>query len=234
MTNRTVLRLAGLAAAIAAAPGAIAAQQLAGGVIVTPYMGVYVPTTDIAKAGVSAGGVTLNASIKHQTALVSGLNVSYWLTDRLGLEGGAAYTKSGIGGKIVAQDASGTSTDIGSQYAHVWLGTAKLMIQLLPQTSDFNLRFGFGPAIISRAGSAYASDAEGKITGKTDLGAAMSLCSRIPVASNIAVRLRAEDYLYQGKLGFKSSVNSADNFGFDSRFQHDLVFTAGLQLFLNR
>ena len=234
MTHRTVLRLAGLAAAFAAAPGAIAAQQLAGGVVVTPYMGVYVPTTDIAKAGANAGGASLNASIKHQTALVSGVNVSYWLTDRFGIEGGAAYTKSGISGKMVAEDASGVATEIGSQYAHVWLGTAKVMVQLLPQTSDFNLRFGFGPAIISRAGSAYASDAEGKVTGKTDLGAAMSLCTRVPVASNVAIRLRAEDYMYQGKIGFKSSVNSADNFAFDSRFQHDLVFAAGLQLFLNR
>ena len=234
MTNRTVLRLAGLAAVILGAPGTIVAQQLAGGVIVTPYMGVYVPTTDIVKASVSAGGSSVSGSIKHETALVSGLNVSYWLTDRFGLEGGAAYTKSGISGKLLAQDPTGTAAVTGSQYAHVWLGSAKVMVQLLPQTSDFNLRFGFGPAIISRAGSAYASDAEGRVTGKTDLGAAMSLCSRVAVGSNVAIRLRAEDYMYQGKLGFKSSVNPADNFNFDSRFQHDLVFTAGLQLFLNR
>jgi outer membrane protein W len=234
MSGRVVRRLAGLAAVVAVAPGVLGAQQLADKIVVTPYMGVYVPTNDIAKIGVGAGAASLTANIKHQTALVGGLNLSYWLTDRVGIEGGAAYTKSGIKGNLLVEQPGGTVAETGSQYAHVWLGSAKLMLQVLPQTSDFNLRLGFGPAIISRAGSAYGSDAQLKVTGKTDIGAALSLCSRVPVSSNVSVRLRAEDYMYSGKLGFKSAVTPADNFTFDSRFQHDLVFSAGLQLFLNR
>ena len=234
MSGRAVLRLFGLTAAVAVAPGAIAAQQIGGGIIVTPYMGVYVPTNDIAAVAVSEGGSSLRSSIKHQTALVSGLNVSYWLSNHLGVEAGGAYTKSGINASATLDDGTGPIAATGSQYAHVWLGSAKLMVQWMSQTSNLNFRLGLGPAIVSRAGAAYASDAESKITGKTDVGGVVSLCSRLPVSNLIAIRLRAEDYMYKGKLGYESTTTPSDNFTFDSRFQHDLVFTAGLQLFLNR
>ncbi|HSQ30316.1 MAG TPA: hypothetical protein VLN49_10725 [Gemmatimonadaceae bacterium] len=232
MRSRNVLRLASLAVAVAAAPGGLAAQ-LAGGVIVTPYAGVYVPTNDIISFGVNRAGAT-TANVKHETAFLSGVNLSYWLTDRIGLEGGAAYTKSGVKGNLLVENTGGGTFQSATEYAHIWLGSAKMMVQLLPQASDFNLRLGFGPAIVSRAGKAYSSDSEGKVTGKTDIGGVVSLCSRLPVSSMVSVRLRAEDYMYSGKIGYKSSVSPADNLSFDSRFQHDLVFSAGLQLFLNK
>ncbi len=232
MRSRNMLRLASLGIALAVVPGVVAAQ-MAGGVIVTPYAGVYVPTNDIIGVGVSrAGANTMN--IKHQTAFLSGVNLSYWLTDRIGLEGGAAYTKSGVKGNLLVENTGGSTFQSATEYAHIWLGSAKMMVQLLPQASDFNLRLGFGPAIVSRAGKAYSSDSEGKVTGKTDIGGVLSLCSRLPVSNMVSVRLRAEDYMYSGKIGYKSSVSPADNLSFDSRFQHDLVFSAGLQLFLNR
>ena len=234
MRSHIVLRLASVSIALAAVPGVAATQQLAGGVIVTPYMGVYVPTNDFAKVGVTTSGQAVTGNIKHQAALVSGLNLSYWMTDRLGIEGGAAYTKSGVTGSLLVPSAGGTIQRNGSQYAHVWLGSAKLMMQLMPRESEFNLRLGVGPAIISRAGKAYAGNFEGKMTGATDIGAALSLCSRIPVASNIGLRLRAEDYMYSGKLGYESATTGVDNFKFNSRFQNDLVFSAGLQLLLNK
>lgn len=232
MRSRNVLRLASLAVAFAAAPGGLAAQ-LAGGVIVTPYAGVYVPTNDIISTGVNRAGMT-TANVKHETAFLSGVNMSYWLTDRIGLEGGAAYTKSGVKGNLLVENTGGSTFEKATEYAHIWLGSAKVMVQLLPQTSDFNLRLGFGPAIVSRAGKAYTSDSEGKVTGKTDIGGVLSLCSRVPVSNMVSVRLRAEDYMYSGKIGYKSSVSPTDNLTFNSRFQHDLVFSAGLQLFLNK
>jgi len=232
MRSPNVLRLASLAIAVAAAPGGLAAQS-AGGVIVTPYAGVYVPTNDIVSVGVSRAGLTA-ANVKHETAFLSGVNVSYWLTDRLGLEGGAAYTKSGVKGNLLVENTGGSTFETATEYAHIWLGSAKMMVQLLPRTSEFNLRLGLGPAIVSRAGKAYTSDSEGKVTGKTDIGGVLSLCSRMPLSKMVSVRLRAEDYMYSGKIGYKSSVSPTESLNFDSRFQHDLVFSAGLQLFLNK
>ena len=232
MRSPNVLRLASLAIAVAAAPGGLAAQ-VAGGVIVTPYAGVYVPTNDIVSVAVSRSGAAA-ANVKHETAFLSGVNVSYWLTDRIGLEGGAAYTKSGVKGNLLVENTGGSTFETATEYAHIWLGSAKMMVQLLPRTSEFNLRLGLGPAIVSRAGKAYTSDSEGKVTGKTDIGGVLSLCSRMPLSKMVSVRLRAEDYMYSGKIGYKSSVSPTESLNFDSRFQHDLVFSAGLQLFLNK
>ena len=231
MRNRIVLRLASVGIALAALLAVVVAQ-MAGGIVVTPYAGVYVPTSDIIGAGVNrVGATTLNA--KQQPALLSGVTMSYWLTNRIGLEGGAAYTKSGVKGNLLVEN-SGGSFVTASEYSHVWLGSAKMMVQLLPPTSDYNLRLGFGPAIVSRAGKAYSSDNQGKVTGKTDIGGVLSLCSRLPVSKMISVRLRAEDYMYSAKIGYKSSISPTNNLAFDSRFQNDLVFSAGLQLFLNK
>lgn len=233
MSSRNVLRLATLGVALAALPTVVAAQ-LGGGIVVTPYAGIYVPTNDIVQAGTTRTGSTVVAGIKHQPSFVSGATLSYWITDRIGIEGGAAYAKSGVKGKMMVEETGGNAWVQASEYAHVWLGSAKVMAQLLPQESEFNLRLGLGPAIISRAGKAYSSDSEGKVTGKTDIGGVVSLCSRLPLTSKIGLRLRAEDYMYSGKIGYKSSVSGGDNIAFDSRFQNDLVFSAGLQLFLNR
>src|SRR5512146_2296362 len=231
MRSRNVLRLASLGIALAAVPGVVAAQ-LSGGVVVTPYAGVYVPTNDIISFGLNRAGAT-TANVKHETAFLSGVSLSYSLTDRIGLEGGAAYTKSGVKGNLLVENTGGSTFQQASEYAHVWLGSAKMMVQLLPPTSDFNLRLGFGPSIISHAGTAYTSDSQGKVTGRTDIGGVLSLCTRLPMSNTFALRLRAEDYMYSGKIGFKSTVSPTDNINFDSRFQHDLVFSAGLQLFLN-
>lgn len=231
MRAHPFFRLASLAGAIAVVPS-LASAQLAGGVVVTPYIGAYTPTNDIVKFGTTAGGISLNASAKHQTAAAFGANLSYWFNDRFAIEGGGAYAASHLRASALISE-PGVPSSPETEYAHVWLGTAKVMMQLLPAESGFNLRFGVGPAIISRGGTAY-KDTEGKVTGLTDFGAAFSLCSRIPVMSNVAVRLRAEDYMYNAKLGWESSVDPAQNMTFNSRLQNDFVFSAGLQLFLNR
>ena len=51
---------------------------------------------------------------------------------------------------------------------------------------------------------------------------------------NFAVRLRAEDYVYQAKLGFQSNVNPSDNIVLDERRHNDLVFSLWFQVFLYR
>jgi hypothetical protein len=112
----------------------------------------------------------------------------------------------------------------------VWLGSVKLMTQLLPSTSRFNLRFGVGPAVISHGGEAYKADSKGEMTGLTDLGAALSLCTRLPLTSSISLRLRAENYLYQAKLGYDDRIVRSNDISFDSKLQNDLMFWVGLQL----
>lgn len=114
------------------------------------------------------------------------------------------------------------------------IGTAKLMLALFPATADFQLRLGFGPAVISRVGSAYNSRADGQFTGLTDFGGAVSLCTKVPIGQEMALRFRVEHFMYQAQLGWKDYVNPAGNFSFDKRFQHDVVLSTGLQIGLPR
>ena len=226
-------RLAALTGVIAVVP-AFASAQLAGRVVVTPYIGAYLPTDHVARIGRTPDGTTLTVDAKQQTAMAFGANVSYWLNDHLAIEGGSAYTASGLRSSVALDEPAGVASAGQKENAHVWLGSVKLMMQMLPDESAFNMRFGVGPAVISHGGSAYAGNADGKITGLTDYGAAISLCTRISLMEHVALRLRGENYMYYSKMGWKSNLDPTKDFSFDSRMQHDFVLSAGLQLFLNR
>lgn len=233
MRAHPFFRLASLAGAIAVVPS-LASAQLAGGVVVTPYIGVYTPTNQIARTGSTPQGASLTADAKHQAAAAFGANVSYWFTDRFAIEGGGVYTSSNLKSLATINDPGVITSATQTQNAHVWLGSAKVMVQMLPTESDFNVRFGVGPAIISRGGSAYKANSDGQITGLTDYGAAVSLCTRLAFTPDFGIRLRAEDYMYYSGMGWRSATNPAENSSFDSRMQHDFIFSVGLQLSLNR
>ena len=209
-------RLLGLATAIAALAlmPRVTAAQLNQAVILTPYAGAFVPTNDLASGPVVG---------KQQAAIVYGVNASAWMSDRFALEAGAAYAMSNTTGTFRTLQPSATRD------AHVWLGSLKLMTQLLPPQSKYNLRFGIGPALVTRSGKAFQADANGEVSGLTDIGAAMSLCTRIPLKDNVGLRLRAENFLYQAKLRYDSRVARANDLLFPSKVQNDLVFSIGFQ-----
>lgn len=223
--GRTIVRLAAISIAVVILP-TIGSAQLGGKFVLTPYVGVYSPANDIAQVGGQM-------SAKHESSAAYGANLSYWMTDRWGFELGGAYSGSGLRSSGAVSDPSGPSSRAETEGAHIALGSARMMVQLLPAMSDVNLRLGFGPAIISRGGAAYAADADGRITGLTDLGAAISLCSRLNFTQTLGVRVRVEDYVYQGRLGWRAT-NPSESFTLPEKTQHDFVISAGLQLFLNR
>jgi outer membrane protein W len=232
---RTVrfVALAGVVAAAVIAP-ATARGQLAGKFVVTPYVGAYLPTNDVAKVGLAGSGMSVDAALKHEAAGAFGVNASYWLNDRLAVEGGVLYAGSHLKGSLLTNDNGALDAGTLTQHANVWLGSTKLMLQVLPPESIFNLRFGIGPAIINRSGTAYAADVNEKVTGLTNFGAAMSLCTRLALSPNLGVRLRVENYMYRAKIGYENSLTPSNNYSFDGRMQNDFVVSAGLQIFLNR
>ena len=223
-------RVAGLAVIV---PGLVGAQ-LAHSVVVTPYAGLYAPSTELGAISASAAGTSASLKFKHQTAAAFGANVSYWLTERFAIEGGAAYVGSDLKGWGTFSEPGSFTSGSETQDAHLFLGSAKMMVQLLPAESQFNLRFGVGPAIIARGGTAYKEEDGAKMTGLTNYGGVMSLCSRFSLTRTVALRLRAEDYIYQSKIGFRDAFDPSNNFDLDKKMQHDFVLSAGLQLFMNR
>jgi hypothetical protein len=208
-----------------AAPS-MAVAQLSGSVIFTPLVGAFVPTNDISAAQVVNHGIARAVRARQQPGMAMGATGSVWMTDRLGVEIGALYAPSRLKGIATENQTGLTVTD--KQGTNVWLSSAKLMLQMLPATSSYNLRLGLGPAVIHRGGSAFDIDADGQFDGLTDVGAAMSLCTRIALTNSLGLRLRAENFLYQSKLGFESRA-AGGNIAYDSRLQNDMVFSIGLQ-----
>lgn len=193
--------------------------------VFTPYIGAYVPTADLTRFNATDGSETLIGKIKHDNSVALGGNLSYWFAERMGVEFGGAYAWS---------HASITSDFVSfDDDAYILMGTAKMMFALLPPTGDMQLRFGVGPAIINRGGTAYEEDEEGKVRGLTNVGGAASLCTRIPLTSRLSLRLRAEDYIYQSRLSFRDAAPGT-NVRYDRKMQNDLVLSAGLQIGFTR
>lgn len=196
-------------------------------IVLTPYAGVFVPATRVAQIRSDMGGIDHVIGIKQQSALAVGANVSYWFSNRTGLEVGGAWAFSD------AQPTSGFASVVpGSlnttESARVLFASAKMMVNLIPFSERRALRFGIGPAIVSHGGNAYDSSLGGKFTNLTDIGGAVSLCSRLPLTDFFSLRLRAESFIYSSKPRFESA--SGGNVDFAGRIQNDFIFSAGLQM----
>jgi hypothetical protein len=203
----------------------------------TPYVGVFVPAAKLAQVNQTVAGTSFGGTLEHKTGFAIGATGSYWMTDRIGFEVGGAYALSDGRAAMTVNDESQGITDISAgENARVIFGAAKLMFGILPIGEDAQLRLGVGPAIVNRGGDAFKlqSDAEGKFTGLTNVGGAVSLCTRIPLTRLLAVRLRAEDVMYQSHLKFKSNSGPDESFDFDKKFQNDFILSAGLQIGFRR
>ncbi len=230
----SVARKAATLAAITAVLPLTALAQPLGKIVVTPYVGVFAPNTALAEAKHTDGSGAVASRIEQRNALALGATGAYWFAPRASMEVGALYAWSDVRSKFVLNQPGAFETFYEARNAGVFIGTAKLMVGLFPATSDFQLRLGFGPALIAHVGSAYNRGADGSITGRTTVGGAVSLCTKVPIASRMALRLRVEDYMYQARLGWKDMSDPAANFKFARRFQQDFVLSTGLQIGLMR
>lgn len=199
-------------------------------IVVTPYAGVFLPAARVAETRIDVGGAMKLAGMKQQTAFASGLSASYSFNTFAGLEVNGVWAFSdAIMSPALAGAVPGLSVSRHAS-ARVIMGSAKLMINLLPITERAALRLGVGPAIISRGGSAYTANGSGEFRGLTSPGGTISLCSRIPMTDFLAIRLRAENYMYSSNLTFRTSANPSETFTFGSQLQNDFIFSAGLQM----
>lgn len=203
-----------------------ASPQLAGSVVFTPYAGAFAPANQL------ANGLSSQVVGRQKASSAFGANLSYWLNERMAIEGGAAYAMSDIKWSGVVGESGNYLNETVTRNAHVWMGSAKMMFQLFPEGSEYNVRFGAGPALITRSGPAFKPD-NGTFSGLTDIGAAFSLCTRFSITPNFGVRLRAEDYLYRSDLAFMGNA-ATDKLNLGSKMQHDFILSTGLQIFLSR
>jgi Outer membrane protein beta-barrel domain len=213
-------RSLGLASAICLVPALSAWAQL---VEVAPFVGVVAPLSNVIEQedplfGELAGG--------HEVGPMFGGRVTLWFTDRLGLEGHAAYALSD--GRVEQNGEPMECADLGFPDdcldASIFFGAAKLLYQLGRPDGLVLAHIGGGPAVIDRSGNAY----DGYEEGRTDIGAVLNLGVSFKVAPRISIRVDAEDYISSAKFTDRGGNET------DSELQNDLTVTAGVRFAVGR
>jgi hypothetical protein len=200
-----------------ASPFSASAQQ----VEITPFVGVVAPLSNLVEEGDPVQG---DFTASHGVGPVFGARATVWLTDRVGLEGQAAYALSD--GEVEQNGEAVGCADVGLAEdcldASIFFGAAKVVYRLGRPNAPVLAHLGGGPAVISRSGNAY--DSFGIEEGKTDIGGLVNLGVSFRVSPRVFIRVDAEDYISSAKF---TNFSGAET---DSKLQNDLTITAGVQI----
>ena len=161
--------------ATAAAPSA-AAQ---GGVELTPWAGVYVPTSNSFS--------TLTDDFTRDVSVIGGARLTFWGTGHLGFEVTGGYAPAKVGGETINE----TNTNL-------LLANARLLLALTPVTNKVGVFVGGGGSLLTRGRNTFDDD-----RSSTDLGGTLGLGFRFGGGDNsrVGFRVDIEDYLYNGDFG---------------------------------
>ena len=174
---------------IAIVPGLIAATIVAtatapsaaaqGGVELTPWAGIYVPTSNSFS--------TITNDFKRDVSVIGGARLTFWGSGHLGFEATGGYAPAKVGGETVNE----TSTNL-------LVANARLLLALTPVTSSVGVFVGGGGALLTRGRNTFDDD-----RSSTDLGGTVGLGFRFGGGDNnrVGFRLDIEDYLYNGDFG---------------------------------
>jgi hypothetical protein len=159
-----------------AAPSA-AAQ---GGVELTPWAGVYIPTSNSINA--------LDENIERDVSVAGGARLTFWGTGRLGFEATGGYAPAKIGNETINETGN---TDL-------LLASGRLLLALSPVDNSVGFYIAGGPALLARGSNPFDDDRSG-----TDIGGVLGLGFRFGGGDDnrIGFRIDLEDYLYNGDFG---------------------------------
>lgn len=224
-TRKATLRAAALAlvATVGLATGAGAQWR------VTAFGGVYTPTNDVGNMSETVGGTTGTVALKHQTGFTVGLNANRWFAESFGFEGTFAYVNSDA--KTTAS-LTGDLPISGSQSygGDLYIGAAKLLYGITPHTSPQLFYVSGGPAVIGASGSAYNAQNGIKTDRSTSFGGVLGVGARLHMTDLLCLKLGADDYMYNAHIKMYDTTDPTSRIDFGSKFQNDLVFSAGVSL----
>jgi hypothetical protein len=175
---------------IAAMPGLAAAALLSttlttpaaaqGGVELTPWAGVYIPTSN------SVGA--LDQDIERDVSVAGGARLTFWGSGRLGFEATGGYAPAKIGDETINETGN---TDL-------LLASGRLLLALSPVNSSVGFYLAGGPALLARGSNPFDDD-----RSSTDIGGVLGLGFRFGGGDDnrVGFRLDLEDYLYNGDFG---------------------------------
>lgn len=172
---------------------AFSQPALAQRVSLSPTIGVYIPTSELAKA---ANG----EEFKQEVALAVGGRLGLNFSPRFGIVTSVSYVPSNLRFNFNQEE---TTTD-----ANLLFGTARATVYVIPTTSPVWLNLNGGASLIKRSGEAY-EEAE----DKTDVGGVVGATVGFNLGGFLSFYVAAEDYIYgtrfveAGTLEEKSTQN---------------------------
>ena len=166
---------------VAAMVGSVAARPAAaqGGVELTPWAGVYIPTSN--------SFTTFTDDFSRDVSVIGGARLTFWGNGHLGFEVTGGYAPAKVGGETVNE----TSTNL-------LVANARLLLALTPVTSKVGVFVGGGGSLLTRGRNTFDDD-----RSSTDLGGTLGLGFRFGGGENsrVGFRIDIEDYLYNGDFG---------------------------------
>jgi hypothetical protein len=180
MSIKLLKLTSGLAAAAIVATTAASPVAAQGGVELTPWAGVYVPTSN------SVG--SLGQDISRDVSVIGGARVSFWGTGHLGFEVSGGYAPAKIGDETINETGN----------TNMLLADGRLLLALSPVSSKVGFFLAGGPAILVRGKNPFDND-----RSSTDIGGVVGLGLRFGGGDNnrVGFRIDLEDYLYNGDFG---------------------------------
>jgi outer membrane protein with beta-barrel domain len=150
-----------------------------GGVELTPWAGIYVPTSNSFS--------TITDDFKRDVSVIGGARLTFWGSGHLGFEVTGGYAPARVGGETVNE----TNTNL-------LVANARLLLALTPVTSSVGVYVGGGGALLTRGRNTFDDD-----RSNTDLGGTLGLGFRFGGGDDnrVGFRLDIEDYLYNGDFG---------------------------------
>jgi hypothetical protein len=174
---------------MATVPGVVVATLMAttaatpaaaqGGVELTPWAGIYVPTSNSFS--------TITDDFSRDVSVIGGARLTFWGTGHLGFEVTGGYAPAKVGGETVNE----VNTNL-------LLANARLLLALTPVTSKVGVFVGGGGSLLTRGRNTFDDD-----RSSTDFGGTLGLGFRFGGGNNsrVGFRVDIEDYLYNGDFG---------------------------------
>ncbi len=171
-------------------PGLVAVALLAtttaspaaaqGGVELTPWAGVYIPTSN------SVGA--LDQDIDRDVSVAGGARLTFWGSGMLGFEATGGYAPAKIGDETLNETGN---TDL-------LLASGRLLLALSPVDNSVGFYLAGGPALLARGSNPFDDD-----RSSTDIGGVVGLGFRFGGGDDnrVGFRIDLEDYLYNGDFG---------------------------------
>ncbi len=181
----------------------LAAQKL----YLSPTIGAYIPTTELAKAA-------QGQEFKQEVALAVGGRLGLRFGERLGLVTSVSYVPSSL---RFTFNNSETKTD-----ANLLFGSARASFQVIPWTSPVWLGLNAGASLVKRSGDAYAN-----LEDKTDVGGVVGATVGFNLGSFLSLYVAADDYIYGTTFVDENTFE-------EKQTQNDVHLSLGFGLPLNK